>query len=363
MLADRRRGLRRLTRRGVVAAVVMLVAAMTAPANGSRIARPAVGVTGPLSWSRPLALMPDFARVRCRPALCLVTSDKVIVTSTSPRLSAGAWRGPAPSPAFGDISCPSPGLCVGVSDRAVTVTTDPTSPRRSWMVSPPLISQRIPGSPDHNYLTRIACASIHLCVAGDFEGRILISTHPEARLGAWSAPVRIASVDDDIEGISCASVRLCVAVTGQGRILTSTRPTGGRRAWRSRRAHISSLSGVQCPSINVCIAFDGLGNVVTSQQPTGGRRAWSRGYHTDARAQIDDIACPSVRLCVAVDGVGDAQAIDPSHQRPSWTAPVLIDPAPSGGRESRQLTSVGCISPHACVAADDSGRVIVGRSG
>jgi hypothetical protein len=119
----------------------------------------------------------------------------------------------------------------------------------------------------------VSCATITFCVATDYAGNVLTSTHPTIK-GSW----KLAHIDaTPLTDISCASVSLCVAVDGDGYAFTSTHPASRRAGWKQiaiDRAGIEpgaaaniSLS-VACPSTRLCLAVDQTGHVIFGEPRT-----------------------------------------------------------------------------------------------
>jgi hypothetical protein len=137
--------------------------------------------------------------------------------------------------------------------------------------------RRVQVAGDHA-LAAVSCPSMTMCVATDYDGRVVSSTDP-AR-GVWTAPSSVTDAGE-LLSVSCPSSSLCVATDSSGRVFTSTDPAGGGRAWTSAAVDAYTLAGVSCPSIAFCVAVDEgsasvPSGVLTSTNPTGGAGAWTR---------------------------------------------------------------------------------------
>ncbi len=213
-----------------------------------------------------------------------------------------------------------------------------------WRWSAAQIDQQ--ESVDAGTINALSCPSATLCVAGDDQGNILISTHPGGGRKAWIT----ASVDAAgaglpwINGISCPSVALCVAVDQRGRVLTTTNPTGGAKAWSHVAVSGSALTAITCPSISDCVAVGGA-QAFNSAAPVGGASVWS-AQTIDAQNRLTSVSCPTVSFCAAVDDGGNV-----------LTAPGPAGPWTSAHLTARALLAISCGSGTLCVATDDNGSV------
>jgi len=238
-----------------------------------------------------------------------------------------------------DVSCPSTSLCVAVDFSGNVLTTShPDGGASAWTVA------NVDGA---NRVYRVSCTSSPLCIAVDSAGNVLSSTDPTGGPSAWHA-VKVEA-PEQLNDVSCASTSLCVAVDAAGNVIVSTEPTGGAEAWTITNIDVlKHIAGVTCIPSGLCVAVANSGLLFTSTDPTGGASAWHLA-HVDAGHGIDQVACPSASLCVAVDAEENVlTSTEPTGGAEAWTA-FHFDP---GGGE---VEGVSCSSTSLCVAVDSSG--------
>ena len=129
---------------------------------------------------------------------------------------------------FASVSCPSSTLCVaGDTNGDVEVSTDPSSSTPVWKLVAVDRASRQRFSLDN--LTVACTPSATMCAAGDFAGRMMVSTDPAAAEPDWSVKTvdRAAGQPRSITSLSCPSVSLCVAGDSAGNILIG-RPRGSK---------------------------------------------------------------------------------------------------------------------------------------
>ncbi len=302
-----------------------------------------------LYWSAPKAIAPaPLTGLSCPSASLCVGVDCAgdVVTSTDPTGGASAWstaRIAEAAPftfALQDVSCsPDARVCVAVGSAGMYVSSDPTGGTSAW--------RRVAGS---QQASTIACASDHLCVAGE-ANRVLSSTSPLAASEAWSEAFPAGL--ENTQRVACPSSSLC-AVLGQGAtIFTSGDPSGGAGVWRSvKLASSEGLVDLSCPTTSFCAA---IGNeaVLTTTDPTGDASAW----HAAAVPAIDShfadrLACASPTLCAAVGGNGlAASSSDPAAGAAGWESVTEAD-------GNNWIRAVSCPTESLCLAADEA--VLIG---
>jgi hypothetical protein len=279
------------------------------------------------------------------------------------------------------LACPSVSLCVLWDDAGwVYTSTDPGSATPSWN------GEHVGEAVD------LSCASASLCVAVDGLNDVLASTDPTSGSSTWhlarvdAAPCLIECLTagpgplsevGNLNAISCPAATLCVAGDWQGRIVASAEPAGGAPTWHSaymdqdatwRPLHPrlqTPILAISCPSASLCFAGDESGQVLASQDPLGGPAAWQAeqaippGYLWHAVSPLD---CPSATRCVGLEQIGYGvpqsapdvyESTEPSVAA-SWT-PATID-------TSSVLSAISCPSEGLCVVVDRAGDAIVGRA-
>jgi hypothetical protein len=173
-------------------------------------------------------------------------------------------------------------------------------------------------------------------------------TKAPAGNGAWSAPVKVDSVDTQgLNAVSCVSSSFCVALDAEGNAFTysgtwstatnidSTIPSGNDSE--------DSLQSVSCASSSFCVAGDSKANVMIYNGTS-----WSQPASIDPNsgAGFFSVSCPTASFCMAIDGAANAM----SYNGTTWSAPAPVDA--NSSVLSSELTSVSCASPTFCVALD-----------
>jgi phosphodiesterase/alkaline phosphatase D-like protein len=283
-------------------------------------------------------------RVR-RAALLLVLFAGVVFgvqTSAAEASSFVGWSGPAQvdgSASLSRISCPTASLCVaGDNQGDVVVSTSPTSGPAAWSTVP------VAGS---SKLVDTSCDPIDsfcMTVGGgssDSPGAFYVSSTP-ADPRTWSG----GPLSGDPSGVSCIAGQ-CVVVAGSDALWTTDPQDGPDAQFQADAADDSgnTLTGISCPSASLCVAVDAQGNVVWSDNPAGG--AWTVTNIAGAEDALEDVSCASASLCVAVDTSGSVwSSTDPTGPASRWTETSI---------DGNSLTGVSCASPRFCVAVDDAG--------
>ena len=245
------------------------------------------------------------------------------------------------------VACPSTSLCLaGDEEGNILVSTNPGSGAETWQVK---------NVASDNRITALSCPSTTFCIAGDNQGNLLTTTNPTGPASAWT--LTHLPVEYGITAISCPSASLCVvgAVAYFGKIFTSTNPTGGAAAWSETPG--ISITNVACPSASLCVAGNSSNEILTSTDPTGGAGAWTSTPIVDSGDAVASISCPTTTFCAAIDA---------DHTSSDNESIVLTTANPTGGsgawnsttiEGSSVLNVVSCRSSTLCVAGDEWGNV------
>jgi hypothetical protein len=255
------------------------------------------------AWSST-ALVSDSGLndISCPTAGFCVASDTLsgdVFVSTNPAGGASAWTSTNivnPSGAgLQAVACPSSGLCVAVDSTGNEITsTNPTGGAAAWT------SGSInPG----NTLNDVSCVGSSLCVA-DGAGISATST-PAAGAGGWRTSTAIGA----LSAVSCPTTALCVIGDQNGDVYVSTDPTGGPSTFTEHQA-IDSLhpfqpiTGISCVPGGACVVVGLSGDAVVSANPAGGAKTWA-SKTIDTSTGLNGISCPTSGLCFAADEAGD----------------------------------------------------------
>ncbi len=353
--------------RALLVACVLVMAGCLAPS----VARASALLRWGSPWlvdSRATAHVGGLGAVTCAAGpVCVAAGGRDLVVSRDPAGGRRAWRRfmlPKTVVTPAGLSCRSRALCVGVAGGEVISSGDPTGRASAWR------AVSVPAR-----LASVSCATVRLCVAAGGSGRVTLSTTPTARTsGSWSTYTVPTSVPSecgkdgpgsdcvaDLTGISCPTASLCVAVdsadNSEGDVIVSTDPTGGASTWKFARIDTANgFSDVSCPTASLCVAVDFAGNRYVSQRPAGEAGAWRftrARFPANIGESLPQVSCGSTKLCV--ETVGDAANVSatPAARSP-WLLTRIIPPRNQG------VQSISCAKPALCVAADDSGHVVVG---
>jgi hypothetical protein len=348
---------------------------------------PAAATAQPLSWSAPVNIDPGHAvvGVSCPTSAFCAAVDIAgnVLVSHNPTGGAGAWtleRGVEPPEGIA-ISCASESLCVVVGHaNVISVSTNPLGGTRTWKTA--ALSDPGPAAS----FTGVACPTTTLCVIADSEsfqlirGYILASTDPAGGPSAWTPrdvqpfqtnPLLQALVVPAIPyDVSCASAHLCVASDVEGRVLRASDPAGPGTGWRSSYLdsgpmirfkggfYAPKLTAVGCGRPATCMVLDEYRRspVWTTTVPYFGRLGWHpstiAGTGDFAGGTTGAVACPSSTMCVAGDALGNVvETTDPGAGDPTWSLQA-IDP--------NQLAAFSCPTTTLCVGVDSIGDVLTG---
>ncbi len=215
---------------------------------------------GAATWTATNIVNPDgdaLEAVDCpSSSLCVgVDLSGNEITSTNPTGGAGAWTAGAinPSNGFSDVTCSGGALCVAVG-AGLSATASPTAGVSGWHTTTALAM-----------LSTVSCPSTSLCVVGDSNGNVYVSTDPTGGPATYKETEAIDSLHpfQPIAGISCVPGGPCVVVGLSGDAVVSANPGGGAQTWKTRRADASTgLTSVSCPTARLCFASDQAGDVV-----------------------------------------------------------------------------------------------------
>lgn len=247
------------------------------------------------------------------------------------------------------LACPSSRLCVAGDDNGdVVISTDPGDPG-SWTVV------RADGAGNQTNpatIVSLACRSATLCVGVDgFMGDVIGSSNPAGGGNAWrqfSLPTR------DLGTVACATAPVCVALDGSGSVFTSTDPLGGARAWkRSMFAYSTGPQAAACTPNGVCVAVVDDSRVFTTSHPAGGGSTW-KARRIAPNDYLASAACPTNSLCVLGSILGKLYVnTDPGNPASTWTVVSV----------GHTLRSIACPSAETCVGVDDTRDLLASAGG
>lgn len=276
--------------------------------------------------------IPSQLSVACaRPAFCAATGYGTGILTSSDPTRRGFWKLARLDTDFDAIACPSAALCVAADPNGdIATSTDPRGRAGAWKVvhvdaarfvcgessSGPRLCQAAIGD--------VACPSVHLCLAVDDDGNVLISSSPGGGASAWrtrhiAAPSSQGGFGTASE-VSCPSRSFCAIVENDaGDILTSTQPAGDSTPWTSTPLHDLGVQAISCASTRLCALTDEDGNVLESTNPAAQHAVWTRQHidrpATNQSSGLDAIDCPSDDRCVAVDSFGRTFSATPKRKK------------------------------------------------
>jgi len=254
------------------------------------------------------------------------------------------------------ITCVGTGWCVA-ADRAgdatygVVAAGDPAA--TAW--SP---EASIDG---FDIMNAVSCAPTgQLCTATDTSGHVVTSTDGAADWGP-PLPVLGPSVGQGVFGgaraaVSCVTTR-CVAIAGTTFEVGLPGPSGMSWGASGSDPYAEDVTGVSCLDAGLCVAIDAQGASLISNDLGA---TWT-GLATGVGTGLVSISCATTTLCGAVDTAGEViVSRDAASASPSWSAPLMIDPNPTG---KNALSAVSCGAPGLCVAVDGAGRATISTNG
>ena len=197
--------------------------------------------------------------------------------------------------------------------------------------------------------------------SGGTSSRSTASTQGTSSSGAWSAPVKVDTLDKQgLTAVSCVSSTFCVAIDSLGNAFVYSSGT-----WSSGTNIDAAVTGggtlgdqlstISCASSTFCVAGDTKYNVMVYNGTS-----WTQPQSVDPKSgsQFFSVSCPSATFCLVVDGASDSTTYNGSTWSPAQGVPNGWGPAESGGPNgsvlSSRLTQVSCATPASCVAVDGS---------
>ena len=247
------------------------------------------------TWSRPVTVDPDGARVE--------------LTS---------------------VSCASPSFCAAVDTLGRSVIWNGAR----WS-APKEIDPRGAG------LESVSCPSASFCVAVDGNGDAL-TWHGRH----WSGPVHIDGTGTGIQSVSCASAAFCAAGDWGGHVITfnGSRWSAPRLVDPVTGSSGGGIGSMSCPTSSFCVGVDWWGGSVTLQ---GGTWKLNTSFDPGGAQGLMEVSCRSATFCMAVDGGNYLQ-----WNGATWTSPSLIDLTGDG------IESLSCGSTTSCMAVDWDGNAL-----
>ncbi len=233
-----------------------------------------------IDWGR------DTSDIACPAASqCTAVDNAGSQLTFDPAEPAGLTSWPASNVSLFAVACPSLAECVGVGNPQMTaVTFDPTG-------APPLHSLEI----EHrDGLGHVSCPAASQCTATSLGNEITFDP-----LAPASAALVPTGSEGWINGIACPTVHLCVAVEFDGQEITFDPSTPS-----SATAHpigIATPWSVACPSTEQCTAV-GEYETSTFDPLDPARPPVSLG---GAGGFASAIACPEPTQCTVVAGLGE----------------------------------------------------------
>lgn len=309
------------------------------------------------------------------PALCVAVDDAgAILRSAQPTGAASTWHRaavqPAASQGLNAVSCPATGFCATVGQQDEVGNSSRPGSGAPWRFAqlPFSYEPGNGGGPTRYDLTSISCSSFRLCVAGNSEFGLMVSTHPGGGASAWKFLPIGAFNADSFDAVSCPTKSFCVAGEANfGRVAVSTRPASTGSAWRFQKiaSGVGSLapaiSSVSCSSPTFCLAADASGAVHTTSRPTRGAGAWKRVKIASSR--LTGAWCRSRGLCVVIDSRGHAWAsTQPAGNRSAWHSVTLKTTGyPIATTSQGRPRTVSCAKTKVCLAGSGDGLAWSGR--
>jgi hypothetical protein len=266
--------------------------------------------------------------------------------------------GPVTAPVLPTLACTSGPLCVIVDGSGHVSTGDGTdwSNPAGLPAPPPLAanpSDPGAGHPDSR-TEAVDCPAPSLCAVVDNTGHAFTMMN-----GTWLAPqsfgqtvgfgtaaAKVSLYQAGRVGVSCPTVSDCTAVVGTA-VLDWNGATWSEEAtpWASALAPGGAAPvAIACPTTDLCAIVNGDDIVVRN-----GDKAWTPRQTLDPGRQLDAISCPSRSFCVAADDTGAIMLWNGS----TWTGPTPVIPAatqyPGIG------VSVSCPSAQFCMIMNADG--------
>ena len=286
-----------------------------------------------------------------------ISWDGAVWSSPSVYFPAPA-TGPVTAPVLPTLACTSGPLCVIVDGSGHVSTGDGTdwSNPAGLPAPPPLAanpSDPGTGHPDSR-TAAVDCPAPSLCAVVDNTGHAYTMMN-----GTWLAPqsfgqtvgfgtaaAKVSLYQAGRVGVSCPTVSDCTAVVGTA-VLDWNGASWSEEAtpWASALAPGGAAPvAIACPTTDLCAIVNGDDIVVRN-----GDQAWTPRQTLDPGRQLDAISCPSRSFCVAADDTGAIMVWNGS----TWTGPTPVIPAatqyPGIG------VSVSCPSAQFCMIMNADG--------
>jgi hypothetical protein len=191
----------------------------------------------------------------------------------------------------------------------------------------------------------VSCASTSLCVSGQAEGFIHVSTKPASTEWLVLEIVELEVVT--MNAVDCLTSSFCAIVDSKGsvHIANTEAKIKEEKGWKPTDVDGStSLQGVSCTSTTSCIAVDSAGDVLDLTIESSGSVKASK-HNIDGTSSLTAISC-SGSTCAAVDTVGNVFVTN--NKGETWVREHRLED---------KLTSVSCASTSLCLAADTTGDV------
>ena len=252
--------------------------------------------------------------------------------------SHGRWSSPQAAYAGGtldSVSCPTVSFCVALSSGGNAVTYNGG-----------LWSQPVRVGPPATY--EISCPTTRFCAAVGANGLAgAPSTIATLEHGAWMSSQASTSgaASDRLLGIACPSVTLCIAVNFDGHVLTFN----GSGWSSSTRAIVKGLDSVSCSSSAFCMAVANTGAYVTLAHGSWSRVRFIPGFRSQFARSL---SCTSSGSCDVFALAGTVAR----WQGGRWSRPLTVFP---GGYAA--TVTVSCASPSRCVAVNSRGQATISQ--
>lgn len=235
---------------------------------------------------------------------------------------------PGNQAAFLAVSCPYASFCAAVAANGTAFVYR----SGTWSSAYSVYSGQV--------LRDVSCISATFCMVATANGRA-----SRWNGTAWSAPVAVPGGKNSLGPIACGSSSFCVAFGWSNNRDWAWRWNGS--TW-SGPVEVLYADGdefwdVSCVGTRFCIA-DGDNGYYLRWNGT----AWSRAVQSpDSGFDATSISCTSTTFCVAIGSEALAVAASSRFTGTTWTSPVNIDLAATGG-------AVACVST-TCTEVDGNG--------
>jgi len=280
--------------------------------------------------------------------------------------SGGAWSKPIPLGTGDDyaVSCPTETYCVAVTDTGYAYTLRDNRWSAATDIYPAANVQ--PSTTDA--VDDISCASPSFCITVTAQGRALTWNGSN-----WSAPqtVGLPGIQPPLfpgafgrVAVSCPTTTFCFAGTGIDAFQAPSAAWNGTQWSATPPGPVRpAFWHVSCASATYCMVAGGYHAVGDISSIWNGA-SWSTLSHPAKQGPasgFNQVSCPVAGICVGIDGGAAFNGAVTTTNRGAgiftwshgiWTGPVITDP-------SGTLDALSCSLAGLCVAADDSGNVLV----